>query len=444
MSKFNLIVIAILMALALIAVLMLSGVIPGFSLGGGGGSAVPVTMWGTIPYGQVSELIINLNDNNKNLFAITYIQKNPATYDEELIDALASGKGPDLWVLREDSILKNKNKIVPISFESFSERAFKDSFIGEGELFLSKNGIIALPFTIDPIILYWNRDLFTSADISQPPKSWDEFVSASPKMTLRDSGGNITQAGSALGEFKNIDHSQDIVSLLILQTNNPIVDPVELKATLTESAGQPVNPAENAVRFFTEFSDPAKTTYSWNRSLSGSQKAFIAGTLAMYFGYASEYKDIAAKNPHLNFDVSEVPQIKNSSIKATFGRMEGLAVSKVSSSASAAMSAAIKLTEKNSIAKISGILFLPPVRRDLLSESAKDPALSVFYKSAIMSKGWLNPEAQESLNIFRSLIEDTITGKKKISEAVRDASNKLNILLEKIKTQDKNQEQPAF
>ncbi len=440
MSQFNLIVIGILMALALIAVLLLSGVIPGFSLGGPSAKPVSVAVWGTIPSEQFAGLISDLNEQNKNLFILEYIQKNSATYEEELIDALASGKGPDLWLLSEDSILKNKNKIAPIPFASFSERFFKDTFIGEGELYLSDSGIIALPFTIDPIILYWNRDLFANAGISQPPKFWDEFVAAVSNLTNRDSLNNIIQAGVALGEFNNIDHSQDIISFLILQTGNPIVDSNNLEATLTESGNAPVNPAESAIRFFTEFSDPAKTTYSWNRSLANSKKAFIAGTLAMYFGYAGEYKDIQAKNPHLNFDVSEIPQIKDASIKATFGKMSGLAVSKISPNASVAMTASVKLTEKDSIAKISQAAFLPPVRRDLLGENTKDPILNVFYKSAIQGRSWLNPDSQESSNIFRSLIEDVITGKKKISDAVRDADGKLNILLEKLKAQDIKQE----
>jgi multiple sugar transport system substrate-binding protein len=440
MSQFNIIIIGILMALALIAVLLLSGVIPGFSLGGTSSQGVSITVWGTIPSEYLTGLISDLNEQNKNLFILEYVQKNPAAYEAELIDALASAKGPDIWLLSEDSVLKNKNKIVQIPFVSFSERSFKDMFIEEGELYLSDSGIIALPFTIDPMILYWNRDLFATGGISQPPKTWDEFVADVLKLTNRDSLNNIIQAGASLGEFNNIDHAQDIISFLILQTGNPIVDSQELEATLIESGSVPVNPAESAVRFFTEFSDPAKTTYSWNRSLAGSKNSFIAGTLAMYFGYASEYKDIQAKNPHLNFDVAEIPQIKDASLKATFGKMSGLAVSKVSPNASVAMAASVKLTGKDSIAKISQASYLPPVRRDLLAESVQDPVLGVFYKAAIRSRSWLNPDLQGSSNIFRSLIEEVITGKKKISDAVRDANEKLNILLEKIKAQDVKQE----
>ncbi|MBU4087051.1 MAG: extracellular solute-binding protein, partial [Nanoarchaeota archaeon] len=176
MSQFNLIIIGIMIALALIGVLLLSGVIPGFSLGGGGGPVAPLLMWGDVPYEQMRELVDVINEQNKNLFSITYVQKNPAAYQNELLNALASGKGPDLWLLSQDLILKNKDKVFLLPFESFSKRAFKDIFIEEGELYLFEDGIVALPFSIDPIVLYWKRDLLASAAISRPPQTWDEFV----------------------------------------------------------------------------------------------------------------------------------------------------------------------------------------------------------------------------------------------------------------------------
>ena len=44
--------------------------------------------------------------------------------------------------------------------------------------------------------------------------------------------------------------------------------------------------------------------------MSGADTMFAKGALAMYFGYAGEWAGIKARNPHLNFDIAEVPQIK--------------------------------------------------------------------------------------------------------------------------------------
>ena len=432
MNQFTLVIIGIMMALALIGVLLLSGVIPGFSLGGGGNPAALI-IWGIVPYDQMRDLIDVVNGQNQKIFSITYVVKNPGTYQNELVDALASGKGPDLWFLSQDLILKNKDKVFLLPFASFSERAFKDAFVQEGELFLSKDGIVALPFIIDPMVLYWNRDLAGGAGISQAPKTWDEFVSFVGRLTVRDASGNITQSGAAFGEFQNVDHAKDIISLLILQTGNPIVDPVAFRSKLSVGPEEAAQSPDGAVRFFTEFSDPAKTTYSWNRSLPGSKNAFIGGILAYYFGYASEYNDIAAKNPHLNFDVAEVPQITGGHIRLTFAKMQGLVVSKSTSNITQAATAAAKLTGHDAIAGLVKKIFLPPVRRDLLAEAISNPVLTVFYKSAIESKAWLEPDPEATNDMFRVMTESVLSGKKKISEAMRDAHAKLNTMLEKFK-----------
>lgn len=432
MSRFQIIIIGIMMALVLIAVLMLGGVIPGFKPGGGGGGkAVSLIMWGTIPHEQIREPIESINAANGKIFNINYIEKNPGNYQSELIDALASGKGPDIWIISQDLILKNKDKIFLIPFESFSERAFKDTFIEAGELYLSKNGIVALPFVIDPLVLYWNRDLASNAGISLPPKTWDEFVNFSRQLTIKDAAGNIIQSGAAFGEFQNVDHAKEIISLLLLQTGNPIVDAATLRSTLSEGKDSVALSPENAVRFFTEFSDPAKTTYSWNRSFSSSKNAFIAGTLAYYFGYASEYNDIAAKNPHLNFDVSEAPQIAAGAIRATFGRIEALAVSKSSLNVATAMLASAKFIAQESASLLAKDMFLAPARRDLLAEKISDPILSIFYKSAIYSRAWLEPDSSSVSEMFQNMIESVLTGRKKISGAVEDADTKLNTMLKK-------------
>ena len=64
-----------------------------------------------------------------------------------------------------------------------------------------------------------------------------------------------------------------------------------------------VRVGESVLRFYTQFADPAKETYSWNKTFQNDKNAFISGKLAFYFGYASEYKDIQQKNPNLRFDI---------------------------------------------------------------------------------------------------------------------------------------------
>jgi ABC-type glycerol-3-phosphate transport system substrate-binding protein len=218
---------------------------------------------------------------------IKYVEKKKETLDQEFIEALASGSGPDLIELPHYSIAKNLDKLAIIPFESVSENHFKNTFLEEGELFLQSKGITALPFTIDPIVMYWNRDIFTNLSIVTPPTKWKDFYTLAPRVNVRDTSGNIKQSLVAFGEYTNVSNVKDILSMLILQSGSKIVEGNEdyIYSTIGRAPSSGVAPpAMGAVRFFMEFSKPDKDSYSWNRTLPNSRRMFEAGNLALYFG----------------------------------------------------------------------------------------------------------------------------------------------------------------
>jgi len=436
MSKFQIIIIAVCVILALGAVLIFSGILPGFKKGGGGANAAPISMWGTFPQSKIRSLLTDFNETNKDAFRVNYTEKNPAAYENEIVDALAAGNGPDIWILTEDLILKHKDKVAPIPFSSYLQRNYQNNFIDSAAVFIDSenNSIVGLPLAIDPILLYWNRDLFSSNGLSQPPKYWDEFLVDVRSLSKEDEAGNIIRSGAALGESQNVKNFKEILSMLILQTGNPIVESDTLKVTLGQKGNNLLDPTESAVRFFNEFSNPSKESYSWNVALNDSDKTFSAGSLAMYFGYAGELENIKAKNPHLNFDVSEAPQIRPApgeagKIRATFGKIYSLVISKNSKNIQTAYSVLLKMTDQDFSQKFSAALNLGSARRDVLAAGSADPILSVFYKSTIMARTWLEPDPQAVSEIFKNMVESTARGRLKISEAVSEARSKLEQLI---------------
>ena len=57
----------------------------------------------------------------------------------------------------------------------------------------------------------------------------------------------------------------------------------------------------SVLKFYTDFADPLKDVYSWNKSFSNSRDAFSAENLVFYLGYASELQSLINKNPNQNF-----------------------------------------------------------------------------------------------------------------------------------------------
>lgn len=414
-------------------VVFLLGGVAAFALfkGGGEGKLPQIVMWGTLPELTVYNLT-QMETLKTAGVTIDYVEKDPATFEADFVEALASGNSPDLVMFPHDLLYRQKNKLYTIPFNIISERSFKDSFVEGGEVFLTPNGVIGLPFLADPMVMYWNRSLFSSKAIATAPKYWDEFFTLAPKFNEKNDAGNLRKTVVALGETVNITHFKELLSALIIQAGNPIVQispQVGPTSVLNENFGYDNSPTEAALRFYTEFSNPVKPAYSWNKSQLDSKDAFVAEDLGTYFGLASELSDIRARNPNLNFDVAVIPQIRDAERRVTFGRVYGLVIPKNARNGGAAISVAQILTSTAALRDLSQLIDLPPMRRDLLSVPPSNPYSAVFYSSAIMSRAWLDPSPRDTLPIFQDMVENIISGKNRISEAISRADRELDSII---------------
>ncbi len=432
MKNFQVILLVIFGAAVLVAVLIFSGAIKTKDGNSDAmGATGKVTMWGTLPAKSVATLLAQYNED-KETYQITYVEKSITTFDTELTEALASGKGPDLFLLPDDLLWKYRNRINLYPYENYPERTYKDTFINGSDIFLSPSGIMALPFSVDPIVMYYNRDMFENAFIATPPTVWDDVYNVSRALTKKDENSLITESGMSFGTWDNIKNSKDVLSMLLLQAGSTITQKEEsvLDSTLLDPLpGTKTIPAQSVVAYYTEFANPVSEFYSWNRARPNSFDAFIAGDLAIYFGFASELPSIRAKNPNLDFDVTLVPQIKNSTTKATSANFNVIALSKFSTNPTTAFVVATQLTGKDFLASFSETnANYPPVRKDLLSAKPTDPYQSVFYNSALISKTWLDPNPASSENILRGMIENYTSGSMDVYASIENASDLLSVL----------------
>ena len=427
MSKFQIIL------LAAFAVSIVLGV-AAFSLyRGSSNQSVAMTVWGDIAAQDFSLLLDTPAISQDRAFTVSYVAKSAGTIETEFTEALARGVGPDLVILTQGKLWKNKSKLSLIPYESISERDFGTTFIEEGELFLDEEGIYALPLSIDPMVLYYNRDLLSAAGQARPIAYWDEIYKAAANLSKLDAAGNLVSSVMALGEARNINHAKDILSLLLLQAGTPITSFVgsELRSQLSANFGTPTSPGEAAFDFYTQFSNPTRAYYSWNRSLVDAQTHFTSGSSAYYLGFASELRVLKNKNPTLHFGISLVPQSRVSGKIVTFGRLRAVAISRGSSNPDVALALATKLVSKEATLSLAKILVLPPARRDLLSLRPTNAISSVFYDAALQSKGWLDPDTIMTDAIFRTAIESITSGRARTLEAINKANQEIEALIRK-------------
>ena len=126
-----------------------------------------IQIWGTLSNEMFTNITNTMNTDNPGALNIAYTEIPVNAFEQTLIEALADGTGPDVVLMSENLLFKNQKKLSIISYSALSERDFKDSFIEGSETLLTNNGSYGLPFLVDPLIMYWNRDTLTSKGIKR-------------------------------------------------------------------------------------------------------------------------------------------------------------------------------------------------------------------------------------------------------------------------------------
>ncbi len=441
-KSFQLIFVGICVALTVVGVFIFSfgGAKPDPSRNNG----PTVVIWGTDPERPFTDTINEVNalsESDSSVVNINarYEQKDPATFNQDLLEALASGKGPDVVLLDAEDVLSYQNKLVTIPFSAYPERTFKDTFIPLGELFTTAQGYIALPFSVDPLVMYWNRDIFTARDKPVPPSTWSQVLSLVPELRDVDVNLSVFKSAISLGDYRNITNAKSILAALMLQGGSPITkldydateEKYKLSSRLNQKSAQEetLNSNSEVLSFYTQFADPLSKVYTWNRSLPSSQNMFTSDDLAIYLGFGSEAPLLKAKNPNLDFDMTLFPQQASNGAPVTYGRMKAFIILSASKNRSGSLATMRALTSRPFIESYTKKTGLPPVRRDLLATPPGDAYSAVLYRSALYARGYLDPDAEKTNDIFRDMIESILSGKSVASSALQEADSQFQLLV---------------
>ncbi len=428
-GSFQITIVIIFIAGAILGVLVFSGAIP-LGKDNKPGSLGTVTLWGTVPQGVMTPLLEEFNTANTS-FVVKYVQKSAYTFNQDLLEALALGTGPDMFLLSDSLAFHYANKISVIPYQSYPLSSFKSNFAGAGEVFLTSKGVLAFPLSIDPLMMYYNRSVLDASGIIYPPASWDDLVSLAPKLTKKDDSNKIIKSMVGLGQFSNITNAKDIIAALFMQAGNGIV--MEKDGTYNSNLNAPVsNPKLSLsaiLKFYTDFADPNQSVYSWNKSFANSNDTFSAENSALYFGFASELPSLVNRNPNQNLGISSFPQIKDAGFKLTNAHVMGIALLSSSKNLNTAFTAAGLLSMGNFASKFAAVTGVAPARRDLLKVRPPDSYFPIFYDSALYARSWIDPSPTDTNNIFRNMVEGVLSNNVTVDSAISGASSRLGLLL---------------
>ena len=393
---------------------------------------------------------------------IEYKKLAPDTYQKDLLDALAAGQGPDVFLINNSWLPSFKEKIVASPVDIVSEKMVADEMVDTvSRDFVDGGQVYALPLSVNSLSLFYNKDLLNQAGITSPPKTWEEFSTDVKALTKLDEFGNITQSGASLGTAYNINRSTDILGALLFQNQEELIDENTGRLSVSGSGGQ------EALRFYTQFARSNSPVYSWNSRMHYSVDAFSEGNLAMMFNYSWQIPVLSSKAPKLNWGVAESPQADGSR-KITYANYWGFAVAKnkskkasVSSSGVQPVSDDIRTKEswaliryltltpnvssassKTANVSTGGAVFdpaakyfektqNPSARRDLIQKEKEILNIGPFALGNLYARAWRQKDPLSIESILALAIEQVISGEKTVADSLRTAESQINNILTK-------------
>ena len=405
------------------------------SLSTTGTASADLTVWGVFDDPTLFNDAINaFQKANKNI-KVTYKVLQPQDYEQTLLNALAAGTGPDVFMMHSTWLPKDIDKIIPVPDTApgskaplMTVRQFQDTFVDVAAADLINGGkIYGMPLYVDTLALYYNKDMFATAGIAVPPKLWTDFLDDVKKITTYDDSHNITRSGAAMGTAQNINRGTDILMMLMLQSGVQMVAPDGTQATFAQSVDG-ANVGDIALQFYTNFANPQNTAYTWNDNMHYSIDAFAAGETAMMINYAHQIPTLRAAAPRLNWAVAPIPQTTAVDAR-TYGDYWPLVVSRQTKSPDAAWQFVYYMTAGDGNITYLNAAGRPAARRDLIDQQKSDPDIGVFAEQALTARSWLQVDNVAIEKIFADMIDAVNLGRQSIHDALSSAEAKVSVLL---------------
>jgi len=385
-------------------------------------------------------------------------------YEDELLNAFAEDRGPDIFMVHNTWTDKYLAKLAPMPAQasvayrvqqgrkqvwelrteaSITNRQYKNDFadVAVADTMRSVNvapagsspvlqeRVIGMPTGIDTMAMYYNKDILNIAGIPTPPTTWDEFVQQVTTITQYDPDRKITQSAAGIGTSNNVERAVDLLTALMIQNGTEMSDasgfPAFNKVPDTLRNVRDVPPAYQALQFYTDFANPDKETYTWNGEMPNSLDAFIQGQTAFFFGYAYHYDQIRSRAPKLNLGIASLPQIQGQSPK-NVANYWYFGVAKKSAHQTIAWNFLNRLVDPAMLPAVLEAAGRPSARKSLLSGQLESERLGVFAAQVLTAESWYRGKNATAMEAAMSeLINVVLAGSLPINKAMKFARDKV-------------------
>ena len=403
-------------------------------------------------YQQISSKFLTDKPNVKLDFK--YIEsKDAKEYEAKVVDEIANGRGPDIWLVRNDWIPKHAAKSLP----AFSERKEANPITSaKGRLLPSvvdantyEGKLYGVPLAGDTLAVIYNADFYNQYAKEAPQADQKEALgrlaltwsdlSLQVAGVARARGTLITRSAIALGTAENTFAPADVLGAFLTQAGTTILTDDKKSINFNLSVfkdGVDSQPAADALAYYTSFSTPGAANFSWSNTLGNPLEAFLAGKTGALIGYYSTLQEILAKEP--TFKIQVAPLVQKTAVKQTervdYGATWSHIVNKDSANGSMAWSYLSYLTDSIVLTqyaeltgKISVVRTNPRTLDILLVDSGK--AIKTFATQLQTMKSFVKPEWQQVDEILQDTIKLVTNSSQTPQTSVDSAAERLKVFL---------------
>jgi len=368
-----------------------------------------LTIWGVFDDAAVFRSVIEKYNQVQPNVKINYVQKNPLTYEQDVVNALATPNAPDIIMFHNTWLPKHADKIQPLVPSAMNIEEYRRLYPDVVVQDFAPDGVIyAAPLYVDTLALYYNNDIFDREGVALPPKNWKEFQDIIPKLRLINTRtGQIETAAAAIGgSEKSINRATDLISLLMLQDGTTMVGNNVHQPSFVSDEGAA------AVDFYTNFANPKSPFYTWDEAFSYSIDGFAAEDVVMMFNYQHQEKLLKEKNPFLNFSIVPMLQPAQAERPVNYANYWGLAVPAKNKNWRLAWHFILDFMKSPELNEAYlNAANRPPALRSLINKYINDPALGVFARQALTARSWPQIDNNLTERAFSTMIGQVLGGR---------------------------------
>lgn len=296
---------------------------------------VELVYWGLWESSSVMQPLIDEYESTHPGVKILYSQQTFSNYESRLFARIQQASSstepaPDIFRIHNTWVPKYYSYLSPLPEKVMTRDQYSESFYPTAlSDFTAKDGkLYAIPLEIDGLVLFYNKQLLADAGFSEPPTDWDSLVDLAHKLTKKDSSGEITQAGLAMGTSRNILHASEILSFLLLQEGVELIDSTRTNVTLNTTK------VASVLNVYTGFAQGNQAV--WSSELRDDLEMFYSGKLGMMIAPSWRAFDVILSSPTIEFGMATLPQLSANEEKVYYSTYWAEAVNKSSDNATVA------------------------------------------------------------------------------------------------------------